>query len=72
MKPLLNTGTMTVEFCVTEDELRARLLQEAMETLHLSDATSGIVRRGDSRRGGYVVRITRDVQPALPRPGREA
>lgn len=65
--PLIETTVITYETSVTEEQLRARLANEVMEGLGLlRDGTqapgcSVTVLRGDGRKGGYRVRITRDM-----------
>ena len=79
MSAILNKGVVTHEFTISDEELRAALAREAMESFGLCDdkgkalpgVTWSVVRTGDRRpHGGYAVRITRDLskseQKALP------
>jgi hypothetical protein len=67
-KPLMNTSVVTYECAIAEDPLRDRLAQEVLASFGLltdeGKVKPGItftVNRGDSRKGGYAVRITRDM-----------
>lgn len=68
IKPLMDCSLITHEVAVTEEDLRARLLAEVMAGLGLTaedgkprPGVTGRVLRGESRRGGYRVQVTRDM-----------
>jgi|GEM_PF-4277715 len=65
---LIDTSIVTHEIEVGEDELRARLLSEVCEALgcfgpdgKLRPGITTQVLRGENRKGGYRVRIRRDM-----------
>ncbi|MBV7408175.1 hypothetical protein [Maritimibacter sp. DP1N21-5] len=63
---LLDISTITLQIAVTEDELRDRLISEALSGLGLNrdhpTITQTKVLRGEGGRGGYRVLITRDMR----------
>lgn len=66
---LIDPNVITHSGTISEDELKARLVSEALEQagwldaegLPLKGVTSSIY-RGDGRRGGYRVQISRDLR----------
>jgi hypothetical protein len=64
---LLDTMIVTHECTISEDTLRDRLEREMLEGLgliHEGKVAAGVsinTLRGDSRKGGYRVRVTRDM-----------
>lgn len=62
---LIRPETIAFEASITEDELRDRMAREVMESVGALDATgkpapgvSAKVTRGQSRKGGYTIRVT--------------
>lgn len=68
MTGLMNTSIITHEIEVSEEDLRARLSREVCEALGCYDKFGALrpgitvkVLRGESRTGGYRVRVRRDM-----------
>ena len=68
-RPLIDSTIITYEVTVSEDDLRKRLSDQVVDDLGLRRTTpTGLppgthvtVLRGDGRKGGYRVQITRDM-----------
>ncbi len=62
---LIDTTVITTEIAITEEDLKRRLLEEALAGLGLTadnaSVTEAKVLRGENRRGGYRIRIRRDM-----------
>jgi len=65
---LIDTSIVTYEIAIDEEEIRNRLSIEVMDSLGLlrdgkpADGITVKVLRGEARKGGYRVRITRDMK----------
>ena len=79
-RPLINPHIITHIGQISEDELRARLVAEALDQAGWLDpagkplkGVTHTIYRGDGRQGGYKLTITRDLsksdQPRLTKAG---